>query len=98
MTVEGTLQRHPEMLALVLPYLKSDDPALLRGALTGVARWVYAHPADAQAETALIAAAEHVIASSDERTVINYAAALGSVRDPRAGTLLWNLGQRTVAR
>jgi hypothetical protein len=98
MTVEGTLQRHPGMLALVLPYLKSDDPALLRGALTGVARWVYAHPADAQAETALIAAAEHVIAAGDEQTVINYAAALGTVRDPRAGTLLWNLVQRNVAR
>jgi hypothetical protein len=97
-TVEGTLQRHPEMLALVLPHLKSDDPALLRSALTGVARWVYAHPADVQAETALIAAAEHVIASGDDQTVINYAAALGTVRDPRAGTLLWSLVQRNVAR
>uniref|UniRef100_Q01Q32 Uncharacterized protein n=1 Tax=Solibacter usitatus (strain Ellin6076) TaxID=234267 RepID=Q01Q32_SOLUE len=98
MTVEGTLQRHPEMLALVLPYLKSNDPTLLRGVLTGVSRWIYAHPADVQAETALIAAAEHVIASSDEQTVVNYAAALGTVRDPRAGALLWNLVQRNVAR
>jgi hypothetical protein len=98
MTVEGTLQRHPEMLPLVLHYLKSADPALLRGALTGVSRWLYAHPGHAAAESALLAAADHLTRATDPQTVSNYAAALGAVRDPRAGTLLWSLAGRGVAR
>ena len=98
MTVEGTLTRHPEMLSLVLPDLKSADPMLLRGAVTGVSRWIYAHPAQAAVEAEFLAAAEHVIHVADEQTVTNYAAALGSVRDPRAGTLLWDFVARGVAR
>jgi hypothetical protein len=98
MTVEGTLARHPEMLPLVLGYLRSADPSLLRGAVTGVARWIYAHPAHSGVETGFLAAAEHVIQAADEQTVTDYAAALGGVRDPRAGSLLWDLVARRVAR
>ncbi len=98
-TIDGTLARHPEMLPLVLPYLKSDNQALLRAAIFGVSR---SHPnAAAQTalmESALIAAAEHVIRAADSQTVIYYAAALGTLRDPRAGTLLWDLVRRNVAR
>jgi hypothetical protein len=34
-TIEGTLARHPEMVKLVVPHLKSDNPVLLRGAISG---------------------------------------------------------------
>jgi hypothetical protein len=98
MTIDGTLARHPEMLPLVLPYLKSDNQALLRGAVTGASRFIYAHPAETDAGVALIAAAEHVIRAGDPQTVSYYAAALGSVRDARAGTLLWDMVRRNVAR
>ncbi|MCU1232247.1 MAG: hypothetical protein JWP63_214 [Candidatus Solibacter sp.] len=96
-TIDGTLKRHPEMLTLVLPYLKSDDRTLLRGAVIGVSRYVSAHPEDSAAGTALIAAAEHVIHIADSQTVVYYAASLGSVRDERAGTLLWDLVRRKIA-
>jgi hypothetical protein len=49
-------------------------------------------------EADFLAAAEHVIHAADEQTVTNYAAALGSVRDPRAGTLLWDFVARGAAR
>jgi hypothetical protein len=97
-TIEGTLRRHPEMLPLILPYLKSDNPALLRGAVTGASRFNYAHPAESAAGAALVAAAEHVIRAADPQTVIEFAAALGSVRDERAGILLWDLVRRNIAR
>ena len=94
MTIDGTLTRHPEMLPLVLPYLKSANPALMRAAVTGVSR---AHP-NAAAEAAMIAAAEHITRTGDPQTVIYYAAALGGLRDPRAGALLWDFVGRGVAR
>ncbi len=97
-TIDGTLRRHPEMLPLVLPYLKSDNPVLLRGAVIGASRFLYAHPAESEAGAALIAAAEHVIRAADAQTVVDYAAALGSVRDERAGNLLWDLVRRKIAR
>jgi hypothetical protein len=94
MTIDGTLARHPEMAAIVVPYLRSDNQVLLRGAVNGLSR---AHP-DANAESALIDAAEHLIRAGDPQTVANYAAALGGLWDPRAGALLWELAQRKVAR
>ena len=94
MTIDGTLARHPEMMPLVRPYLQSNNPVFLRAAVTSIPR---AHP-NAEAESALIAAAAHVIRTADPQTVINYAAGLGALRDPRAGTLLWDLAARGVAR
>ena len=86
----------------ILPHLRSDNPVLLRGAITGVNRLLFADPpllsaeARARAEDALISAAENVLRGDDPQTGINYASALGGVHDPRARALLWDFISRNV--
>jgi hypothetical protein len=86
----------------ILPHLRSDNPVLLRGAITGVNRLLFADPpllaaeARARAEDALISAAEHVLRGGDPQTGIDYASALGGVHDPRARDLLWDFVKRNV--
>ncbi len=102
------LSRRPEFLASqadslvegAIPYLHSDFPVLLRGAVTVIyqAHSKVSPAVRARAETALLDAADHVAKMADAQTVINYAAALGTCQDERAGTLLWDMVQHNVAR
>jgi hypothetical protein len=100
--VEQTF-RTPGAVDFILPRLRSDNPVLLRGAVTGVTRLLFADPpvlAAAQrtrAETAIIAAAENVLRAGDPQTLNNYAGALGGVHDPRAHDLLWDFVNRNIA-
>ena len=86
----------------ILPYLRSNNPVLMRGAIAGVTRLVFADPpllsADARvrAEDALISAAENVLRAGDPETGNNYASALGGVHDPRAHDLLWDFVNRNI--
>ena len=99
--VERTF-RTPGAVDFILPYLLSDNPVLMRGAITGVTRLVFADPpllsaeARARAEGALISAAENVLRAGDPQTGNNYASALGGVHDPRAHNLLWDFVNRNV--
>jgi hypothetical protein len=99
--VERTF-RTPGAVDFILPYLRSDNPVLLRGAITGVTRLLFADPpllsadARARAEGALISAAGSVLHTGDPQTGNNYGSALGGVHDPRARDLLWNFVNRNV--
>jgi hypothetical protein len=99
--VEPTL-RTPGVLDLLLPYLQSQNPVLLRGAIIGVTRSLSADPplltvqARSRAEAALIAASKNALRIGDAQTASDYAAALGGVHDPRAHDLLWNFVERDV--
>ncbi|MGD0499473.1 MAG: hypothetical protein ABSC23_13665 [Bryobacteraceae bacterium] len=99
--VERTF-RTPGAVDFILPSLRSDNPALLRAAVSGVSSLLFADPpllsaADrARAEGALIAAAENVLRNGESQTGNYYAAALGGVRDPRARDLLWSFVDRNV--
>lgn len=99
--VERTF-RTPGALDFILPYLRSENPVLMRGAITGVTRLVFADPpllsaaARARAEDALISAAENVLRAGDPQTGNNYASALSGVHDPRAHALLWDFVKRNV--
>jgi hypothetical protein len=92
----------PGAVNFILPSLRSDNPTLLRGAVSGVSSLLFADPpplsaADrARAEGALIAAAENVLRNGDSQTGGFYVAALGGVRDPRARDLVWSFINRNV--
>jgi hypothetical protein len=94
--------RTPGAVDFILPYLRSDNPVLLRGAITGVTRLLFADPpllsagARARAEGALISAAENVLHTGDSQTGNDYACALGAAHDPRARDLLWGFVNRNV--
>jgi hypothetical protein len=87
-----------------IPYLGSDSPVLVRGAVTAIDR--VALPKDsrvnqairARAETAMVQAADHVASISDAQTTIDYAGALGMIKDDRASSVLWDFVGRNVAR
>jgi len=72
-----------------IPYLRSDSPVLLRGAIIAIYR--IALPQDSrvsptvqdQADDALMNAADR-IAAADAQTATDYAAALGMVKNDRA--------------
>ncbi len=93
----------PGLMDSMLPYLASDDPVLLRGAILGVSRAISdpkeTLPAESRsrAENALLRAVEHVVRIADAQTLTDFAAALGSVHDARARDILWNLFERNVA-
>ena len=99
--VERTF-RTPGAMNFILPYLRSENPVLVRGAITGVTRLVFADPPllsaedRARAEDALVSAADHVLRVGDPQTANNYASALGGVHDPRARDLLWDFVNRNV--
>lgn len=78
-------------------YLQTDDPVLLRGALRGLQQmlvWAPTPPPAADragAESALLAARTRLLAMGDAQTRTDYTALLGSLQDPRAGALLWEM-------
>src|SRR5436305_14439908 len=83
----------PDLTDAMLPYLKSDDPVLLRGAIAGLSR----PPVDQKVENGLLAAAEHVAIAADRQTVTNYAATLGTIQGDRARNILWSFVERGIA-
>jgi hypothetical protein len=99
--VERTF-RTPGAVDFILPYVRSYNPVLMRGANTGVTRLLFTDPpllsadARARAEDALISAAENVLRGGDLQTGNNYASALGGVHDPRARDLLWDFVNRNA--
>jgi hypothetical protein len=86
-----------------VPYLRSDSPVLLRGAVIAVYRIALAQNSRVstavrdRAEEALMNAAGH-ITTADGQTIVDYAAALGVVRNGRAREVLWSLVDRDIAR
>jgi hypothetical protein len=93
--VDSVLQNQPDLLARAVPYLRSNDPVLLRGAVIAVRD--PRRQATPPVEDAMLDAAEHIIRIADEQTVTDYVAALGTLKDNRASTLLWDLIRRGVA-
>jgi hypothetical protein len=96
--------RGVELMDAILPYLASDNPVILRGAIRGVSGWIsdprQALPADvrARAESRLLGSVEHVVRVGDEQMRTELAAALGSVRGDLARDVLWSLANRGIAR
>jgi hypothetical protein len=92
-----------ELTDSMLPYLASDDPILLRGAILGVSR-ALSDPqqplqgeAKTRAENALLRTVEQVVKVADLQTQTDFAAALGSVHATRARDVLWSLFERKIA-
>lgn len=93
-------------VAALAPYLQSNDPVLLRGALRGFQNLIYWSPQTplppaerTTAESALIAARDRIFAVADPQTQIDYTSLLGGLHDTSAGKLLWDLvSQRRAAR
>lgn len=94
--------RTPGTVDSILPYLRSENPVLLGGAVIGVRSLLFADPplltagARSRAEEALISAAENVLRVGDSQTGNNYASTLGGVHDPRARDALWGFVDRNV--
>lgn len=86
-----------------LRFLSADSPVLLRGAITAVYRiGLAAKPGISpalrtRAETALVESENHILATSESQTACDYAAALGTVKNDRAGAVLWDLVSRDTA-
>jgi hypothetical protein len=101
--VDRTLSAAPELAEAMFRHLSSDNPVIVRGAVTAVSRVVsnhqqlFSNAAKARAEDALVAAAEHVIRVGDSQTITDFAAALGAMRDERSHQILWDFVRRRVA-
>jgi hypothetical protein len=94
----------PELIDPMLPYLQSDNPLLLRGALLGLG-WLLRTDTDrkpggveTRAESAILAATEHVVKIGGPEMVSNLAVTLSVVRNDRARDILWSLVERGVGR
>ena len=94
--VDRTLSAAPELAEAMFRQLRSDNPVIVRGAVTAASRVVsnhqqlFSNAAQARAEDALITAAEHVIRVGDSQTITDFAAALGAMRDERSHQILWD--------
>jgi hypothetical protein len=103
MFVDQTLSTAPELAEAMFSRLSSDDPVIVRGAVTAASRVVsnqrrlFSDAVKARAEDALITAVEHVISVGDSQTITNFAAALGAMRDERSHEILWGFVRRRVA-
>jgi hypothetical protein len=75
----------------LIPYLQSPDPVLMRGVVYGFQALFRTGNAGPPEEEAVMAAQDHFLRSTDVQTRGNYVSLLGSVRDPRAGRLLWEV-------
>ncbi len=94
----------PELIDPMLPYLQSEDPVLLRGALLGLG-WLLRTDTDrkpggveTRAESAILAATEHVLKIGNPEMVSNLAVTLSVVRNDRARDILWSFVERGVGR
>jgi hypothetical protein len=88
--IDRVAQEHPEILDSFAPYLLSNDPILLRGALLAARHHTPA------LDTALLEAGEHFIATADPQTLNDYVSTLGGIARPRAVELLWDYVRRGV--
>lgn len=85
------------------PYLKSDSPMVLKGALDVMRLIAMGENSQAggelkrRAADALIDMEAHVVALSDPEIANAYAVALSTVKDDRASKILWNLVDRDIA-
>ena len=85
-----------------IPALQSDSPVIVRGAVEDVYFIALKEGSlvndslRTRAVAALIDANEHVLRVGDAQTVNDYACALGSSRDGRAGPVLWDLVNREI--
>ena len=84
----------PELIDPMLPYLQSDNPVLLRGALLGLG-WLLRTDTDrkpggveTRAESAILAATEHVVKLGNPEMVSNLAVTLSVVHNDRARDIL----------
>jgi len=84
---------------LAIPYLKSNSPLLLRGAVTAIKRAAPSlDPAlRTRANDAMLQAAEHIVQVADDQTKADYAAALGVSHPDGARSILWSFVQRRIA-
>ncbi len=86
-----------------LPYLLSNDPVLLHGAVTAVEffraprEFSGSSQLKAAATEAMIAAANHVEAVADGQAQIDYAQMLGVLQDERAIPILWRWADEGIA-
>jgi hypothetical protein len=94
----------PDLIDPMLPYLQSNNPVLLRGALLGLG-WLLRTDTDrkpggveTRAEPAILAATEHVVKIGGPEMVLNLAMTLSVVRDDPARDILWSLVERGVGR
>jgi hypothetical protein len=94
----------PDLIDPILPYLQSDNPVLLRGALLGLG-WLLRTDTDrkpggveTRAESAILAATEHVVKIGGPEMVSNLAVTLSVVRNDRARDVLWSFVDRGVGR
>ncbi|MBO0800846.1 MAG: hypothetical protein J2P31_18670, partial [Blastocatellia bacterium] len=101
--VDRTISASPELAEAIFRRLGSDNPVIVRGAVTAASRVVYNHQkhfstADkVKAENALITATEHVIRVGDGQTINDFASVLGSMSDERSHRILWDFVHRRVA-
>src|SRR6266540_3406765 len=101
--IDRTLSTAPELAEAMLGHLNSDNPVIVRGAVTAASRVVSNHQrlftsgAQARAGDALIAAAEHVVRVGDGQTINNFAVTLGALRDERSNKILWDFVRRRAA-
>jgi hypothetical protein len=102
--VNRALSASPLLAEAALSHLRSDNPILLRGAVAAASRVLlfdrdrlFSSAAKSKAENALLAASGHVVRIGDGQTLINFASALGGMRNERSHQLLWDFVQRRVA-
>lgn len=101
--IDRTLSASPEIAEAMFRHLRSDNPVIVRGAVAAASRVainhqrVFTSAAQARAEDALIAAAEHLIQAGDGQTMNNFAVTLGVMRDERSHQILWDFVRRRVA-
>jgi hypothetical protein len=93
----------PELMDSMLPYLRSDNPVLLRGSILGITRLLVRERnflpagAEARAETAVLGATEHVVRTGGQETVNDFAMALGALHGEPFRDALWDFVERRVA-
>jgi hypothetical protein len=105
--VADQARQHPEQtekrLRDVIPYLRSDSPVLLQGALRLV-RGLAVQNTGAldpvlwqQTQTAVMDATDHVLQVGESQTVSDFATLLGQLRNDRAHGILWDFVSKDVA-
>jgi hypothetical protein len=99
-----SVQPMPEIIGLMIPYLQSADPVLLRGALLGLGSQLRLDTnrtpggAEVRAESAIPAAAERIAKIGDPQIASYLAVTLSAVRNERARDVLWSFVERGIAR
>jgi hypothetical protein len=86
-----------------IEFLKSDSPIRLRGSLVAIKNVALRDKAPAspslrvRVANALLDAAEHFVSTADPQTVVDYAGALGLIKDSRGQEMLWDFVHRHIA-